>query len=143
MAMDERFDATARKFHQWVVIALSLVAFVLGGTVGGVLMLFVGLVMVLGRFRDEADLFRGFYGAVLVPRGALRPRMVVEDRATRRIARVLGGSVQVLGGLLVLAGAAVGLAWALVLAIALMVALDAALDFCVLCFFVHQLRPRA
>src|SRR5581483_1902784 len=114
MAMDERFDATARKFHQWVVIALSLVAFVLGGTVGGVLMLFVGLVMVLGRFRDEADLFRGFYGAVLVP-----------------------------GGALVLAGAAVGLAWALVLAIALMVALDAALDFCVLCFFVHQLRPRA
>ena len=141
--MEERFDVTARKLHQWVVVGLSVVAFVLGGAAGGILMLVVGLVMVAGRFRDEADLFRGLYSAVLVPRGLLQPRMAVEDRATRRIARVLGGSVQILAGLLVLVGAAVGLAWAAVLAIALMVALDAALDFCALCFVVHQLRPRA
>jgi hypothetical protein len=142
MAMEERFDATARKFHQWVVVALSAVAFVLGGIPGGVLVLAVGLVMVVGRFRDEADLFRGFYQAVLVPRAVLAPRMVVEDRATRRVARVLGGSVQIVAGLLVLTGLAAGIAWALVLLIGVMVALDAALDFCALCFVVHQLRPR-
>jgi hypothetical protein len=142
MAMEERFDATARKFHQWVVVALSLVAFVLGGLLGGILVLAVGLVMVIGRFRDEADLFRAFYHAVLVPRAVLAPRMVVEDRATRRIARVLGGSVQIVAGVLVLANLAVVLAWALILLIAVMVALDAALDFCALCFVVHQLRPR-
>jgi uncharacterized membrane protein HdeD (DUF308 family) len=142
MAMEERFDATARKFHQWVVVALSVVAFVLGGLLGGILVLAVGLVMVVGRFRDEADLFRGFYHAVLVPRAVLAPCMVVEDRATRRIARVLGGSVQIVAGVLVLANLAVVLAWALILLIAVMVALDAALDFCALCFVVHQLRPR-
>ena len=137
---EERFDVTARKFHQWLVVLLSALAFVVGGTVGGLVMLFVGLVMVLGRFRDEADLFRGFYAAVLVPRGVLRPRMVVEDRATRRIARVLGGSVQLAAGLLVLAGTALGLAWGAVLLIGMMVALDAAVDFCALCFVVHQFR---
>jgi hypothetical protein len=140
--VEDRFDVTARKVHQWTVVTLSLVAFVLGGAAGGLLMLAVGVVMVAGRFRDEADLFRGFYGAVLAPRGLLRPRMVVEDRATRRVARVLGGSVQIAAGLLALVDVAAGVGWALVLLVALMVALDAALDFCALCFVVHQLRPR-
>jgi hypothetical protein len=143
MAADERFDATARKFHQWVVVLLTAVAFVVAGPVGGALMVVVGLVMLVGRFRDEADLFRDFYAAVLVPRGVLAPRLVVEDRATRRIARVLGGTIQLAAGLLVLAGVAQGVAWALVLLIGAMVALDAALDFCALCFVVHQFRRGA
>jgi hypothetical protein len=137
---EERFDVTARKFHQWVVVLLSAVAFVLGGTAGAVVMLVVALVMLVGRFRDEGDLFRGFYAAVLVPRGMLRPRLVVEDRATRRIARVLGGTVQLAAALLVLSGTAVEAAWGAVILIALMVTLDAVLDFCALCFVVHQLR---
>jgi hypothetical protein len=137
---EEQFDVTARKFHQWVVVLLSALAFVLGGTAGGIVMLVVGLVMLIGRFRDEADLFRRVYSAVLAPRGLLRPRMVVEDRATRRVARVLGGTIQLLAGLLVLAGTAVEAAWGAVLLIGVMVALDAVLDFCALCFVVHQFR---
>src|SRR5438067_2469768 len=93
----ERFDVTARKFHQWTVVLLTIVAFVVGGTVGGAVMVLVGLVMVLGRFRDEADLFRGACAALLVARGVLRPRMVVEDRAPRRVARVMGGAAQIAG----------------------------------------------
>lgn len=137
---DELFDVTARKFHQWGVVLLSALAFVLGGAAGGWVMLAVGLLMVIGRFRDEADLLRGFYRAVLAPRGVLRPRMVAEDRATRRIARVVGGTVQLLAALLLLTGQAAGLAWALVGLIAFMIVLDAAFDFCALCFVVHQLR---
>jgi hypothetical protein len=40
----------------------------------------------------------------------------------------------------VLAGTAVELAWGGVLLIAVMVALDAAVDFCALCFVVYQFR---
>jgi len=137
---EELFDVTARRFHQWGVLLLSALAFVLGGPAGGAIMVALGLLMVVGRFRDEADLLRGFYRIALAPRGILRPRMVAEDRATRRIARVLGGTVQLLAGLLLLVGAAPGLAWALVGLIAFMIALDAAFDFCALCFVVHQLR---
>jgi hypothetical protein len=137
---DQLFDATARKFHQWGVVLLSALAFVLGGPLGGAVMLALGLLMVVGRFRDQADLLRGFYRAALVPRGILRPRLVVEDRATRRFARVLGGTLQLLAGLLLLSGQAVALAWGLAGLIAFMVAIDAAFDFCALCFVVHQLR---
>lgn len=140
---DERFDVNARKVHQWAVVLLSALAFVVGGWSGGVVMVVVGLVMLAGRFRDEADIFRGFYRAVLVPRGLLTQRLVVEDRATRRIARVLGGTVQLMAGLLAIAGVAVEVAWAGVLLIGVMVALDAALDFCALCFVLHQLRRRS
>ncbi len=136
----ELFDVTARKFHQWGVIALSAVAFVLGGTLGGAIMVAVGLLMIVGRFKDEADLLRGFYHAVLKPRGILSERMVSEDRATRRIARVMGGSIQLLAGLLILAGQATPIAWLLVGLIAFMIVLDAAFDFCALCFVVHTAR---
>ena len=141
--MDERFDVTARKVHQWGVIALSALAFVLGGAAGGAVMVAVGLLMIVGRFRDEADLIRGFYHAVLKPRGILREHLAVEDRATRRVARVMGGTIQLVAGLLVLAGVATELAWALVGLIGVMIVLDAALDFCALCFVVHQARRAA
>jgi hypothetical protein len=137
---NELFDVTARKFHQWGVIALSAVAFLLGGAAGGAIMVAVGLLMIVGRFKDEADLLRGFYQAVLKPRGILRERMVTEDRATRRIARVMGGTIQLVAGVLLIAGVAVPLAWALVGLIAFMIVLDAAFDFCALCFVVHTAR---
>ena len=90
----ELFDVTARKFHQWGVVLLSAVAFVLAGPLGGAVMVAVGLLMIVGRFKDEADLLRSFYHAVLKPRRILSERMVAEDRATRRVARVMGGTVQ-------------------------------------------------
>jgi hypothetical protein len=136
----ERFDVTARKFHQWGVIALSALAFVLGGPLGGAVMVAVGLLMIVGRFKDEADLLRVFYRAVLKPRGILTERMVAEDRATRRIARVMGGTLQLIAGLLLLAGQAAPVAWAVVGLIAFMIVLDAAFDFCALCFVVHTAR---
>ena len=136
----ELFDVTARKFHQWGVVLLSAIAFVIGGPVGGAVMVAVGLLMIVGRFKDEADLLRGFYGAVLKPRGILSERMVSEDRATRRIARVMGGTVQLVAGLLLLAGAAEALAWGLVGLIGFMIVLDAAFDFCALCFVIHTAR---
>lgn len=138
---DELFDVTARKFHQWGVVLLSAVAFVVGGALGGVVMVAIGLLMIVGRFKDEADLLRGFYHAVLKPRGILSEKMVTEDRATRRVARVMGGTVQLVAGLLLLAVPGTELlAWALVGLIAFMIVLDAALDFCALCFVVHTAR---
>lgn len=141
--MAEQFDVTARRFHQWCVVGLSALAFVLGGAVGGALMVALGIVMVGGRFRDELDLFRQLYRVALLPTGLLRPHQIVEDRATRRVARVLGGSVQIAAGLLIAAGAATGAAWLLIGLISVMIALDASLDFCVLCFAVHAVRRAA
>ncbi len=142
-AAPEQFDLTARRFHQWGVILLTAIAFVLDGTAGGALMVAIGLVMVVGRFRDEADLIRGFYQSFLRPRGILREDWAVEDRATRRVARVLGGTAQIVGGALLLAGGYGAIAWGLIGLITAMIALDALFSFCALCFVVHQFQRQA
>ncbi len=136
--MVETFDVTARKAHQWMMVALVVLGFVLGDRLGWVALAFAGAVMLVGRYWWPADLFRQLTWRVLEPRGLLRRREVAEDRETRRIARVIGGAVWIAAAALLLLHATV-LAWVLAFAIALMVALDATADFCVLCFVRLQL----
>lgn len=133
------YDVTARKVHQWAMIALVVVAFLLEGAPAAVLLVLAGAVMLVGRFWWPADLFRQLTWRVLEPAGLLRRRDVHEDHDTRRIARVLGGAAWIVSAALLLVGLPV-VAWVLALAIAVMVALDAVADFCVLCFVVARAR---
>jgi uncharacterized protein DUF4395 len=132
-------DVTARKAHQWTMVALVAAGFLLGEPLGAVPLVVAGAVMLLGRFWWPADVVRQLTWRVLEPRGLLRRREVHEDHETRRVARVLGGAVWLVAAALLLLHLPV-LAWALAFAIAVMVALDAAADFCVLCFLVARVR---
>jgi|SRR5215831_1192032 len=133
------YDVTARKVHQWAMIALVVVAFLVEGVPAVALLLLAGVVMLVGRYWWPADLFRQLTWRVLEPAGLLRRRDVHEDHDTRRIARVLGGAAWIASAALLLLGLPV-LAWVLALAIAVMVALDAVADFCVLCFVLARAR---
>jgi hypothetical protein len=93
----------------------------------------------VGRFWWPADVFRQLTWRVLEPAGVLRRREVREDHEVRRVARVIGGVVWLLSAALLLLGAPVE-AWVIAFAIAVMVVLDAAVDFCALCFLVAQVR---
>jgi cbb3-type cytochrome oxidase subunit 1 len=130
-ALDERFDITARKFHQSATVLILALAFVIGGAAGWVLVALEGVVMLLGRFWWPADIFRQLVWRVLEPAGILSRREVQEDHATRRVARVLGGLVFLAGAALL----AVGQIWAWIAigAIGVMIFLDAAFSFCALC----------
>jgi hypothetical protein len=97
-----------------------------------------GTIMLLGRFWWPADLARQFVWRVAEPAGWLPRIEREEDHATRRVARVLGGLVWLASAAL-LAFGLTALAWVLAAAIAIMVALDASVDFCALCFVVVQL----
>jgi hypothetical protein len=132
-------DVTARKVHQWTMVALVAAGFVLGEPLGAVPLLVAGGVMLLGRFWWPADLVRQLTWRVLEPRGLVRRREVHEDHETRRLARVLGGAAWLLAAALLLLGLPV-VAWVIAFAIAVMVALDAAVDFCALCFVVALAR---
>jgi Domain of unknown function (DUF4395) len=132
-------DVTARKVHQWTMVALVVVAFLVEGVPAAVLLLLAGAVMLVGRFWWPADVFRQLTWRVLEPAGLLRRRDVHEDHETRRVARVIGGAVWIAAAALLLLGVPV-LAWVLALAIAVMVALDAVADFCMLCFVVALAR---
>lgn len=136
----ETFDVTARKAHQWTMVALVVAGFLLGNRVGPVLVAVAGLVMLVGRFWWPADLVRQLTWRVLEPRGLLKRRDRVEDHRTRRLARVMGGVLWLVAAALIVVGLPVP-GWALTGLIAVMVVLDAALDFCALCFaFLHLER---
>lgn len=133
------FDVTARKVHQWAMVALVAIGFLLGGFSAVVLLALAGAVMVAGRFWWPADIFRQVTWRFLEPAGLLRRREIHEDHETRRIARVLGGAAWLLSAGLLLLHLPI-VAWPIAFAIAIMVALDAAADFCVLCFVVALAR---
>ena len=132
------FDVTARKAHQWTMVALIIVGFVLSEPRGAAPLALAGAIMLAGRFFWPADLVRQFVWRVAEPAGWLPRVEREEDHATRRIARSLGGIVWLFSAVLVLNGLAT-VAWVLAGAIAIMVALDASVDFCALCFVMARL----
>ena len=136
------YDRTARKTHQWTMVVLVAAGLVIQGVAGGLLLGLAGLIMLVGRFWWPADLVRQLVWRALEPAGLLKRDDVHEDHETRRVARVIGGAIWVIAAALMLAGKPV-LAWVLSVPIGVMVALDASLDFCALCFVVAQLDQRA
>ena len=135
------YDRTARKAHQWTMIALVALGLVVSGVTGSLLLGIAGAVMLAGRFWWPADVVRQLVWRVLEPAGVLKRDDVHEDHETRRIARAIGGTVWLIAAVLNLTGYAV-LAWVISVPIAVMVALDASLNFCALCFLVAQLGQR-
>jgi polyferredoxin len=135
------FDITARKVHQAICVALLVIAFLVGAAHGGWLVGFVGLVLLLGRFWWQADLFRQLAWRVLEPAGILKRREVQENHETRRIARALGGAI-ILGAAI---GLAAGMSWAWIAVglIAVMISLDALFNFCALCWLTYQIDKLA
>jgi len=132
------YDVTARKAHQWTMVVLVGLGFVLGEPLGALPLALAGAIMLAGRFWWPADLVRQFVWRVAEPAGWLVRREREEDHTTRRVARVLGGLVWLLCAALVVLGVA-GVAWAMAGAIAVMVVLDASVDFCALCFVAARL----
>ena len=137
----ETFDVTARKAHQWTMVALIVVGLLLGAPRGAIALALAGAIMLIGRFWWPADVVRQLTWRVLEPRGILKRRERVEDHETRRVARILGGAAWLAAAALLLLNVTV-LAWAIALLIAVMVVLDAAFDFCALCFLMLQLDRR-
>jgi hypothetical protein len=137
----ETFDVTARKAHQWTMVALIVVGFLLGTPRGAVALALAGAIMLVGRFWWPADVVRQLTWRVLEARGILKRRERVEDHDTRRVARVIGGTAWLAAAVLLLLNAPVA-AWAIAFLIAALVVLDAAFNFCVLCFVMLQLDRR-
>jgi len=135
------YDRTARKAHQWSMVVLVAAGLILQGIPGVLFLTLAGIIMLAGRLWWPADVVRQLVWRVLEPAGILKRDDVHEDHETRRIARTIGGAVWLLAAASLLAGNPV-LAWVLTLPIAVMVALDASVDFCALCFVMAQLDRR-
>jgi cbb3-type cytochrome oxidase subunit 1 len=135
------YDRTARKAHQWSMVALIAAGFILQGVPAAVLLAVAGLIMLVGRFWWPADVVRQLVWRVFEPAGVLERDDVHEDHETRRVARIMGGTIWLVGAVLLVAGNPV-IARVVSVPIAVMVALDASVDFCALCFVLAQLNRR-
>jgi hypothetical protein len=134
------YDRTARKAHQWTMVALVLLGLVIGGLPGVLLLATAGAIMLAGRFWWPADVVRQLTWRVLEPAGILKRDDVQEDHETRRVARIIGGVLWLLAAVLLAINPV--LAWVITIPIAVMVVLDASLNFCALCFIRAQLDQR-
>src|SRR3982074_2657271 len=98
------YDRTARKAHQWTMVALIAVGLILEGIPGALLLAVAGVVMLAGRFWWPADVVRQVVWRVFEPAGILKRDDVHEDHETRRIARVMGGTIWLVAAALLLTG---------------------------------------
>src|SRR5213082_3115063 len=115
----QTFDVTARKAHQWTMVALIVVGFLLGAPRGAIALALAGAIMLVGRFWWPADVVRQLTWRVLEPAGLLKRDDVHEDHETRRVARVIGGAIWLIAAVFLLAGNPV-LTWVLSLPIGVM-----------------------
>src|SRR3954453_17679048 len=132
-------DVTARKAHQYTVVGLAALGLLAGGGWGSALVALDGAGMRVGRFCRPADVSRQFVWRVAEPRGWLAPRLVPEEMGTRRVARALGGLAFFAAAAALYAGHAL-LAWIVTVPLCAMIAFDATVNFCALCFLHFQAR---
>ncbi|HLJ68855.1 MAG TPA: DUF4395 domain-containing protein [Chloroflexota bacterium] len=138
-------DHTALKVNQSCIIALLVLAFVVGGRGGSAgrvglgLVLFVAAVMAAGTIFPRAGLFKALYLYGLKPVGLLQPRVVREDPEQHRFAQGMGACVLLIGAALLALGAAIA-GWVLVWLVVALALVNLVFDFCAGCFIYTQLR---
>lgn len=129
-------DHSALRTNQAFIIVLLTAAFVLSQPW---LVAFVCAVMLLGTALPQAALFQRIYRDVLRPSGAVRPDVRHESAAPHRFAQGMGGTVLLLAGVALFAGAA-PLGWALALLVVALAAVNLFGGFCAGCFVFFQLQ---
>lgn len=136
--MIPRLDRNALRFNQAAIIALTLLAFVLGQPVGQGIVVGVATVMLLGTLYAPLSGFKLFYWRVVVRTGLIRPRVVVEDPAPHQFAQGVGSVFLFAAFVALLLGASV-VGWALAWVVIALAAVNLLFDFCAGCFLYFQL----
>jgi hypothetical protein len=127
-------DHGALKSNQLMVIALSLLAFVLDSAA---LAAGTALVMALGTVLSRPG-FLPVYTRVLRPLGLSRPELLPDNPGPHRFAQGFG-SVVLAGGAILLFAGIQPIGWALVWLVIFLAAVNAFAGFCAGCFLYYQL----
>lgn len=124
----QKVDHSALKANQLMIIALSILAFILNLPV---LVVLVALVMGIGSALKVPG-FLPVYKYVLRPRGWMKPDVLDDNPEPHRFAQFLGFLFLTAGSVALFAGAAI-LGWGLVWLVVALAALNAFGGFCVGC----------
>src|SRR2546430_11414333 len=81
------YDRTARKAHQWTMVALVAASLILQGVAGTLLLTVAGVIMLAGRFWWPADAVRQLVWRGVAPPPAPPPHAPPPDTHARRNSR--------------------------------------------------------
>jgi hypothetical protein len=131
-------DVNALKTNQAAIVAIVVLAFVLGTDIGAWLIAALAVSLAIGAARPGSGPIQLVYRYALRDTGLIKPNIRQEDPAPHRFAQAMGAIVLGIAALILFTGASVGwvLAW-LVLALALV---NLVFAFCTGCFIFLQLR---
>lgn len=139
--MEKQVDITALKVNQACIVALNVLAFVLGDGPGRWIVLGVAAVMLVGTAFPNAGLFKLLYARVLRPARLLKPNVIPDDPVPHLFAQGLGGSFLLAAFLLLLAGVTLA-GWVLVWVVVALALINLLFSFCAGCFIYYQLDRR-
>ena len=127
-------DHNALKTNQIIIIALNLLAFILGLAW---IPLGVGIVMALGTIFGKPG-FYPIYAGILKPLGWVKSDVIKDNPEPHRFAQGFGTLV-LLGGSAALFAGSQTLGWSLVWLVIVLASLNAFAGFCAGCFVYYQL----
>lgn len=134
--MVKKVDTTAIKFNQASIIVLSLIAFLLDRPF---LVLFLGVVLVIGVMFPGATLFKLIYQKWLKPANLLKPNIIDDDPAPHRFAQAVGALFLLASSSVLLVLGNPGLGWGLAWVVIVLAAINLFFGFCTGCFMYYQL----
>lgn len=131
-------DQNALKTGQALTIILLLVAFILNLWV---IVAFVAIAQLLAAFASPYAPYQLFYQHVVLPTNRIKPNRIPDNPEPHRFASLIGGIVNTLAVVALLAGAS-ALGWGLVWLVIVLANLNFWLDFCLGCWIYYQLSLR-
>ena len=139
--MDYRVDRNTLRTNQAMIVALTVLAFVLGAEVGRWVVLGTALVMALGTAHPAFALFKQLHQRILRPLGILGPDVHPEDPMPHQFAQAIG-AVFLLASSAALFGGAETLGWVLNAVVTALAFINLTVAFCAGCFMYFQLDRR-
>lgn len=131
-------DQTALKTGQALTIILLLVAFILNLWV---IVAFVAIAQLLAAFASPYAPYQLFYQHVVKPTNRVKSNVIADNPEPHRFALLIGGIVNAIAVLALLAGASV-IGWGLVWLVIVLANLNFWLNFCLGCWIYYQLSLR-
>lgn len=134
--MARKVDQSALKVNQIFIISLLILAFIFDAIW---LVVFVGVVMLLGTAVPKLALFKSIYLHLLKPAGIVKPDVITDNPEPHRFAQGFGAVVVIFAASVLLAGLPL-LGWGLAALVVVLAALNLFLGFCAGCFVYYQLN---
>lgn len=131
-------DLNALRVNQVFIVGLVGTGFIIGGTIGGLLVALISVSLAIGLVSPDNGPFKLIYRKVLLPSGLVKRQLEPGVPAQHRFAQLLGAMVSGLAAVLILTGFST-LGWFFAGLVAALALVNLLFGFCLGCFLHLQI----